>query len=236
MAKAQPLYLQVKDNLVARLNGGEWPPGAVIPSEMALAAELNVSQGTVRKAIDLLCSDGALRRAQGKGTFVSKQTEELADDRFFPLFAQDGNRANPELYRQVAAHRPATAAQARALGIGEQASVHVIERVLTLAGSRAITEVIAVGADLMPGLSDLDPLPTSLYPLYQMRFGISVLDAQETLSAVNANGQQARRLKIPAGTALLRSERVALDLLGRRVEHRISYYLTRSHRFAVARG
>jgi len=46
-----PLYMQIKDLLVARVTKGEWAPGDIIPSEMQLAQQLDVSQGTVRKAI-----------------------------------------------------------------------------------------------------------------------------------------------------------------------------------------
>ena len=34
------------------LERGEWKPGELIPSELELAARFQVSQGTVRKAID----------------------------------------------------------------------------------------------------------------------------------------------------------------------------------------
>jgi len=48
----KPLYLQVKDSLVRRLIDGVWQPGQLIPSEMELAREVGVSQGTIRKALD----------------------------------------------------------------------------------------------------------------------------------------------------------------------------------------
>ena len=48
----RPLYAQVREVLVRRLVDGVWSPGEALPSEMELAAELDVSQGTVRKALD----------------------------------------------------------------------------------------------------------------------------------------------------------------------------------------
>ena len=38
--------------MIRSLEAGEWGPGDAIPSEGELAARFNVSQGTVRKAID----------------------------------------------------------------------------------------------------------------------------------------------------------------------------------------
>ena len=50
----QPLYKQVYDRLVIRISEGYWKPAEALPSEYALANELGVSQGTVRKALNEL--------------------------------------------------------------------------------------------------------------------------------------------------------------------------------------
>ena len=71
-----PLYLQIKALLSKSLEAGEWKPGEAIPSEIELARRYNVSQGTVRKAIDALATDNLVVRRQGKGTFVATHTEE----------------------------------------------------------------------------------------------------------------------------------------------------------------
>ncbi|MGA1376478.1 MAG: GntR family transcriptional regulator, partial [Steroidobacteraceae bacterium] len=53
----RPLYSQVYETLVRRIAEGEWKPGQALPSEQALAMQLGVSQGTVRKALDALALD-----------------------------------------------------------------------------------------------------------------------------------------------------------------------------------
>src|SRR5919205_918574 len=65
----RPLYRQVRELLVRRLAEGVWQPGQLLPSEGQLAAELGVSQGTVRKALDSLTAERLLVRRQGRGTF-----------------------------------------------------------------------------------------------------------------------------------------------------------------------
>ena len=67
----EPLYAQVKKRITESLVRGEWNPGEVIPSEIELAHIYDVSQGTVRKAIDELTAESILIRRQGKGTFVA---------------------------------------------------------------------------------------------------------------------------------------------------------------------
>ena len=66
----QPLYQQIKSLITQGLISGEWSPGSVIPSEIELARRYEVSQGTVRKAINELAAENLLVRHQGKGTFA----------------------------------------------------------------------------------------------------------------------------------------------------------------------
>src|SRR5436190_16058071 len=92
----RPLYMQIKDLLTASLEDGEWPPGAAIPSEIALAQRFRVSQGTVRKAIDALAAQSLVVRRQGKGTFVSTHTEEkVSQFRFLRIRRSDGREEHP---------------------------------------------------------------------------------------------------------------------------------------------
>jgi DNA-binding GntR family transcriptional regulator len=49
-----PLYLQIKEHLLAKIDAGAWPEEAVIPAESELCAEYGVSKITVREAIKLL--------------------------------------------------------------------------------------------------------------------------------------------------------------------------------------
>src|SRR5699024_5708264 len=81
-AAYSPLYQQIKALLLESLDRGEWKPGEAIPSELDLAARYQVSQGTVRKAIDELAADNLLIRRQGKGTFVSTHHEARVRYRF----------------------------------------------------------------------------------------------------------------------------------------------------------
>jgi GntR family transcriptional regulator len=66
-----PLYLQIQNYLVDEIHQGSYAPGARVPSELELAAQLSVSRMTARKALDALVSKGMLYRRKGKGTYVS---------------------------------------------------------------------------------------------------------------------------------------------------------------------
>ena len=89
-----PLYQQIKELLLQSLQLGEWQPGEVIPSEMDLAERFQVSQGTVRKAIDELAADNILIRRQGVGTFVATHLEERVQYRFLKLMPDSEDPLN----------------------------------------------------------------------------------------------------------------------------------------------
>ena len=84
-----PLYEQVKKAILNRIIAGEWGPGSFLPSEIALAKEYGVSQGTLRKALNALTREKRLVRYQGKGTAVAVLDE---DSSLFPFFLQRQER------------------------------------------------------------------------------------------------------------------------------------------------
>jgi GntR family histidine utilization transcriptional repressor len=66
------LYIQVKEYILARIESGQWPPDARIPSENQLVETLKVSRMTVNRALRELAVEGRLVRIQGVGSFVAQ--------------------------------------------------------------------------------------------------------------------------------------------------------------------
>ena len=95
-ASFQPLYKQVYDLLVDRIANNHWKPSDPLPSEFALADELGVSQGTVRKALNQMVDEQLLTRRQGKGTYVAEHTQESSLFRFFRFKESGGENLIPE--------------------------------------------------------------------------------------------------------------------------------------------
>ena len=58
------------DAIAARITSGELAPGARLPAEKDLAAEYEVSYGTIRRAMDVLRERQLIVTMWGKGTFV----------------------------------------------------------------------------------------------------------------------------------------------------------------------
>ena len=66
------LYLQIMEQVRRRIAVGDWKPGQEIPSIRTLAAAVQVSVITVKRAYLELERDGVIVTRQGKGSFVAE--------------------------------------------------------------------------------------------------------------------------------------------------------------------
>jgi GntR family transcriptional regulator len=217
----RPLYRQVKDVLVKRIAEGAWAEGGALPSEPDLAADLGVSHGTVRTALDELAAENLVVRRQGKGTYVARHDEERILFQFFKLIPDAGGRRFPDS-RIFAVDTPeADAEAARILKLRKGARVVAIERVRMLADKICIFERIVLPKALFPGIEKRE-LPNNLYELYRAEFGVTIARATERLKAVAATRREAKHLDVAVGTPLLAVDRTALAIDGAPVEWRVS--------------
>jgi GntR family transcriptional regulator len=69
---ARPMYLQIMEQIRARIAAGDWAQGKELPSIRALAAGLNVSVITIKRAYLDLESEGVIVTRHGKGSFVAE--------------------------------------------------------------------------------------------------------------------------------------------------------------------
>jgi GntR family transcriptional regulator len=222
----RPLYQQVQEKLLSRLIDGTWPPGVLLPSEMQLAQELNVSQGTVRKALDVLTAQHLLVRAQGKGTFVAEFENGKNRFRFFRLTPDDGSQQFPESSVRSLRFGKARAASRQRLMLPADSDVWTIERVRRLAGRPVINEVITLPASRFPHLDRHAPIPDNVDAFYASRFGLTIGRVTERLKAIIASKRTAAALGCTIKTPVLRIDRIAHALDGSPIEWRSSDCLT----------
>lgn len=222
----RPLYQQVRDLLLQRIASGVWRPAEALPSEQTLAAELGVSHGTVRKALDSLASDNLVERRQGKGTYVAEHTQESAHFRFFKVTYPNGARTVPTCRRSTVTRRAAKASERARLGLGDEDSVFQVKRDRYIGETLSVRETIIVSAAIFPNLDAHDPLPNTLYTIYQAEYGVSIVSASEQIQAVRANSEDAEALGVEPGGPILQIDRTAHDITGRAIELRQSRFAT----------
>jgi GntR family transcriptional regulator len=223
-----PLYRQIRHLLVESLRRGEWMPGAAIPSETELAGRFQVSQGTVRKAIDELASENLLVRRQGKGTFVATHHEPRAQYRFLRL-APDRGELQGASSRFLECNRVRAGAEvASRLGLRSGAPLIHVRRVLLFGELPRVLDDIWLPAGPFRNLSAdrLAQYKGPLYGLFESEFGVRMIRAEEQLRAVAATADDGQALQVPAGSPLLRVDRVSYTYGDRAIEFRRGHCVT----------
>lgn len=227
-AAFRPLYRQIKDLLVQALDRGDWKPGEAIPSETELALRFQVSQGTVRKAVDELAAENLLLRRQGKGTFVSTHHEARVRFRFLRLAPNQGEVQPAESqvldFRRVRA----SAEIARVLELKGGDPVVAIRRLLSFASVPTVVDDIYLPGALFKGLSAelLNGYRGPLYGFFETEFGISMVRAEEKVRAVSADAEISNLLGVVQDTPILKVDRISFTYADRPVELRMGHYVT----------
>ncbi|GAB4167128.1 MAG: GntR family transcriptional regulator [Thalassobaculales bacterium] len=228
-----PRYLQLAAAIGAQVQRGGLRPGEALPSERELATLTGFARVTVRRAVEELMRRGILSRRHGSGTYVASRIEQplsvlagFSED----IRARGGRPGSIWLSRALA--RP-TPAEAMALGIGPDAGVLRLTRVRTADDEPLAIEVAVVPAAILPSPDLVDQ---SLYAALAAR-GCRAAHGVQRLQAGLATAEEARRLAIPAGSAILRIERRSFLANGRPVEFTISAYRGDRYDFvAVLKG
>lgn len=227
-AAFSPLYQQIKGLLLQSLDRGEWKPGEAIPSEFELASRFQVSQGTVRKAIDELAAENLLLRRQGKGTFVATHSEAKVRFRFLRLTPDDGKPpvSGSRILDCRRLKAPADVASLLELRASDMAVN--LRRLLSFDQIPTILDDIWLPGSVFRGLTaeSLARYRGPLYALFESEFGISMVRADEKIKAVSAGAEQAELLEVEPASPLLLVERLSYTYGDRPVEVRRGLYVT----------
>ncbi|WP_026400690.1 GntR family transcriptional regulator [Actinomadura rifamycini] len=139
---AEPAYVRIAGEYARRIRDGKLAPGTQLPSYAEIAQQNGVSDIVVRKALELLQSQGLTRSVRRRGIFVADRPNLIRVSPERQLETAERSFQN-ETDQQVRVERevqqlPATNELAEALGIsaGEEIS-HVLTR--TTEGGRPIS-------------------------------------------------------------------------------------------------
>ncbi|WP_020394376.1 GntR family transcriptional regulator [Thiolinea disciformis] len=222
-----PLYDRLADVIRQGIEKGDLNTIDALPSERDLAAILSVSRVTVRKAINLLVSEGFLIQRQGSGTYIAKRLEQAL--KHLTSFTEDMQKRQLNagvvwLERRI---QTASAEEAKALALAEGAQVAHLYRLRT-----ANNEPLALELAVLPQAFIPDPLliQDSLYE-YLERSEQRPVRARQRLRAIACDIEKATFLRIPAGSPVLYIERHSYLADGTPVEFTRSHYRGDSYDF-----
>lgn len=205
-----PLYQQLYEILSANIKHGVWRPGDLIPSEVELIEQYQVSRITVRQVLEMLVNEGLIYRQRGRGTFVAYPKIEQALVRivsFSEDMLQRGCVPSTKTLSSGLVPAPKEIAEKLSLTKGEQ--LVRLERLRLADGEPMSIEVSFWVHRFYPGILDLDFTSQSLRELMDNNYGIRWLRAKQVIRAINAPGEIAEQLEIKTHSALLYVERIS---------------------------
>ena len=228
---ALPLHRQAGQLVRGLIRRPEYQGGALLPEEVALAARLGISRGTLRLAIGRLVHDGLLERRAGVGTRVRPQPAESgigAWRSFSQEMVRKGIRV--ENYRQDFALTVVEAAAARvSLRIKPPTKIWRLDRVRGWDGQAVLHSRSWFHPRL--GLTGREEFSAPLYEVIERETGAIAEKAREEFVAVAANTALAKLLGVKRGEPLLLRSHTVFDAGGRLIEFAQVHYV--SARFAL---
>jgi len=206
-ATGQPRYLLLAQTLMDDISSGRYQVGNLLPTEMKLCEQFNVSRYTVREAIRRLTELGLVTRQPGVGTRVRTgqvasrytQTTDGIDDLY--KFVRDVRLTVLSTQECIADKELAERLSCRE----GQAWLHVSGRrnVGAEAVPIAVTDVY-IARPYIGVLEDFDDLSVPIYVLIEKRFGLRVVEVRQVINAIEIEAEQAKILSVEPKSAGLR--------------------------------
>jgi GntR family transcriptional regulator len=199
-----PLYHQLKEIFIEKIENGEWRPGEIIPPENQLCEQYGVSRGPLRQALDILERDGLLIRKQGKGTTVLPPKIESGLKGFYSftnLIEQKGMRASSQLISFDTV--PAEGSATRYLEIPPQEPLYKIRRLRLANGEPLILELIFIPTKICSSLTAEELVSKPLYNILSNCYSIPLLSAKQFFEPVVTDEYEAQKLGVPNGAPAL---------------------------------
>ena len=187
--------------LVAAMREGYLGPGAMLPSEKALTAILDVSLGTVQAALRQLQQSGTIIRRRGDGSRVAS-VEPLSDSIWHFRFIDKATGHPLRFVRQAVEVDRVTGAGPWTEFLGECSSLVRIRRRMTMSDGSLIHAEMYLDERVVTGLADIDPQElemVNIRPYLEETFGLFTAGARHTIRTTKPGRRAAADLGLEPG-------------------------------------
>ena len=229
-----PLYIQIAEGLIQRIESGDLAPGERLPPERELSRMLGVNRMTLRRALMRLELQGLLNRRQGAGTYISepkieRQADELVS--FSRGMTRRGYLPGAKLLHFE--RKPAELRIARELCIPAGAEVFYFHRLRYLDREPVMLEEFWMPVDRFPDLETFDLINRFIFDIVETEYGLTVTRARQSLEPVVATDYEAEMLDIRVGSPLMLERRLSFDEHDEPIEYGKDLYRGDRFRFVT---
>lgn len=200
-----PLHLHIKADILSKIQSGVYSENEIIPSEVDLAAEYNVSRPTIRQAIQGLVSEGYLERKKRKGTVVIRKKIPQDFTHVLQSYNNEIKGKGLEPRTKVISFKleEPNSEVAEKLNLKEGESVYKVVR-LRYAGNDPVVFVITyLKASLLPDFLKHDFTKESLYNVLSL-YNLPIISITRYLEVMKADESTSVLLDIEMGDPIFR--------------------------------
>lgn len=229
-----PLYVQLKEIIIEKVENGDWKAGETIPTEMELIKQLGLSRTTVRQALSELVTSGVLERIQGKGTYVAGPKYEPKRPQL-TSFTEDmknlGYKVSSVVLNQE--YIKVSPKLVRLFEINSEEEVLKLERIRNVDDlAIGFHEVYLNTSIANIALENYDFNHYSLYDAL-VKEGVVLGESEETIEASFADDFVARLLGISKGSPVLKMMRLTRLKDGRMFEYNKMVYRADKYKYTI---
>lgn len=207
-----PLYIQIAERLISQIESGDLSPGTQLAPERELSLDLNVNRMTLRRALQVLESQGLLDRRHGIGNFVAnskidRQMESVF--RFSSGMAKRGFTPGTKLISVEVID--AEQKLADDLNIPGYPQIYDILRLRSINQEPVMLESYKVPLNRFPGLQEFDLENRSIYEIFETEYAVKITRTRQSLEPIIATSFEAEILRIARGDPLMLEKRLSYD-------------------------
>jgi GntR family histidine utilization transcriptional repressor len=195
----------IRAEVLQRIRSRDWPPGALIPGEEALAEEFGVARATVNRALTALAEAGVIERKKRAGTRVAELPVRRARLEIPVIRLDVLGRGLPYDFKLLADRlAPVPVPVTARLGLPEGTAMRYLET-LHLAGGRPfVHETRWLNPAVLPAPApDFATVSVNEWLVTH----VSLVSGDIAFTAEPASPREAEVMGVPPGTALLVAER-----------------------------
>ena len=213
--KSLPLYVQVANWIRSKVITGFWPQGYKLPPEVDLAEQLQISRGTLRKALGLLTKDKIIEQSHGKGTFVGEAIFEQSWAYKLTTTSEELNWIGIPFRIEVLELAKRRVNDHRIYEILSLPSTQ--DRVIVLKRLRYVSEIpVVMHASFFPAdrylkLLELDFTKETMTGALENILNVRVSWAEHSISAIYADSKVAKYLQMNDGEPVIYDEHTLYD-------------------------
>ncbi len=224
-----PMYTQLKNIILEKIESGEYPENYKIPSEQELCEIYNISRPTVRQAISELTSNGYLYKEKGKGTFVAKR-KKIIDIKEYTGFTDSVlDSPNPGQKNIISC---------KAVKVGENPRLGEIFGVSPASGAEFAEirysvmqndEIFSYNTSYIPRsyfpdiIEDIKAKKPS-YDILKGKYPLLPFKSKSTLEIIYSDQTDSHFLQVQTGQALIKIESLIYAKAGQAIEYVICKY------------